>query len=181
MYFELIKEVIKYTLNIGCSKKNLETLGIIKNREDITKDKLLSYLDYLFSFTTNTYKKLALRNILNNFEVYYQIERIVLFNKDKQCNHIVTIRDNIASKYVNKFRSYEDAAAKILWLQSEDKRLNRELITYRILGYMSYVASDVEYLSSSSEDSLLTEALCVEEWSDKDYFTYENSFIDFTE
>ncbi len=78
MYFELIKEVIRYILGTGYSKKNLQTLGIIKDREDITKDKLLSYMDYLFSFTTNFYKKQALQNILNNFEVYYQIERVLI-------------------------------------------------------------------------------------------------------
>lgn len=171
MYFELIKEVIKFTLNTGYNKKNLQALGIIKDREDITKDKLLSYMDYLFSFTTNFYKKQALQNILNNFEVYYQIQRVLIPTEHwKEEKHVVTIRDNLNSKYINKYRTYDEAAAKVLWLKSRDFR--PELYTYRILGYMSYVASDVEYLKSSTEYSLFSEQY-VPDYIDKNYFEYE--------
>lgn len=156
MYFELVKEVIKFILN---SDKN--TLQI-------------------FSF----YKKQALKNILNNFEVYYQIQRVHTPGKEhlwKEYKHVVTIRDNLAENYVNKYRTYEEAAAKVLWLQAEDKRLNRtDSITYRILGYMSYVASDVEHLSSSTDYSLLNEELCeVPKYIDKDYIRYEEPSIFF--
>jgi hypothetical protein len=171
MYFELIKEVIKFTLNTGYSKKNLQTLGIIKDREDITKDKLLSYMDYLFSFTTNFYKKQALHNILNNFEVYYQIERVLKPTEHwKEKRHVVTVRDNLTAKYINKYRTYDEAAAKVLWLKSKDFR--PELYKYRILGYMSYVASDVEYLNPSTELCLLQESH-VPDYIDKDYIEYE--------
>ena len=176
MYFELIKEVIRYILNTGYSKKNLQTLGIIKDREDITKDKLLSYMDYLFSFTSNFYKKQALHNILNNFEVYYQIERVLIpKHLWKEYKHVVTIKDNLNDKYINKYRSYEEAAAKVLWLQGQSK----DEFTYRILGYMCYVASDVEYLNPSTELCLLQETNihCVPDYIDKDYIEYEAPFI----
>lgn len=128
----------------------------------------------MFSFTTNFYKKQALHNILNNFEVYYQIERVLIPTEHwaKQ-EAVVTIRDNLSSKYINKYKTYDEAAAKVLWLQSEDKRLNRpSYYKYRVLGYMSYVASDLEYLA-------LQEASihCVPDYIDKDYFEYEAPFI----